>query len=125
MIAPLRSVRLLVNGVQAGQSMVPGRQTFHVSLQEGMNKLEAIVMDGSGKQAMVSMTVMADSRGPIVTLDMPVPEKTTSRMLTLSGNVQDMGSGVRGLTVNGETVATERGRRILERLCGFGAGSTR
>jgi hypothetical protein len=107
----IAEVRLLVNGVQAGQSMVPGRQTFHISLQEGMNKLEAIVMDGSGKQAMVSMTVMADSHGPIVTLDMPVPEKTTFRTLTLSGNVQDLGSGVRGLTVNGEMcVADAAGR---------------
>jgi hypothetical protein len=108
----IAEVRLLVNGVQAGQSMVPGRQTFHISLQEGMNKLEAIVMDGSGKQAMVSMTVMADSHGPIVTLDMPVPEKTTSKTLTLSGNVQDLGSGVRRLTVNGETVVADAAGRF-------------
>jgi hypothetical protein len=77
-----------------------------------MNKLEAIVMDGSGKQAMVSMTVMADSHGPIVTLDMPVPEKTTSKTLTLSGNVQDLGSGVRRLTVNGETVVADAAGRF-------------
>jgi hypothetical protein len=103
----IAEVRLLVNGVLAGQSMVSGRQTFHVSLQEGLNTLQAIAMDGSGKQAVATMTVRADSRGPIVTLDIPVPEKTTSKVLVVSGNVQDLGSGVRGLTVNGDAVATD------------------
>jgi hypothetical protein len=108
----IADVRLLVNGIAAGQSMVSGRQTFHVSLREGLNTLQAIAMDGSGKQAMVEMTVMADSRGPIVTLDTPVPEKTTSKTLTLSGNVQDLGSGVRRLTVNGETVVADAAGRF-------------
>jgi hypothetical protein len=103
----IADVRLLVNGVQAGQSMVPGRQTFRVSLQEGLNTLQAIATDNSGKQAMVSMTVMADSHGPILTLDTPLPRQTTSKVLIVSGNVQDLGSGVRSLTVNGDTVIAD------------------
>jgi hypothetical protein len=103
----IAEIRLLVNGVQAGQSMVPGRQTFHVSLQEGLNTLQAIATDNSGKQAMVEITVMADSHGPILTLDTPVPEKTTSKALVVSGSVQDLGSGVRSLMVNGDTVAAD------------------
>ncbi|MFA4931773.1 MAG: stalk domain-containing protein [Caldisericia bacterium] len=103
----IAEIRLLVNGVLAGQSMVPGRQTFHVSLQEGLNTLQAIAMDGSGKQAMVAMTVMADSHGPILALDTPVPEQTTNKLLVVSGNVQDPGSGVRSLMVNGDTAAAD------------------
>jgi hypothetical protein len=103
----IAEIRLLVNGVLAGQSMVPGRQTFHVSLQEGLNTLQAIATDNSGKQAMVAMTVMADSHGPILALDTPVPEKTTSKVLVVSGSVQDLGSGVGSLTINGDTVVAD------------------
>jgi uncharacterized Zn-binding protein involved in type VI secretion len=103
----IADVRLLVNGVLAGQSVVPGRQTFHVSLQEGLNTLQAVATDSAGKQAMVATTVMADARGPVVTLDTPIPEKTTSSMLVVSGDVQDPGSGVRSLTVNGDVVAAD------------------
>jgi hypothetical protein len=103
----IAEIRLLVNGTLAGQSMVPGRQTFHVSLQEGMNTLQAVATDSSGKQAMVATTVVADSRGPIVTLDLLPPGKTTAKMLTLSGSVQDAGSGIRSLTVAGTPVAPD------------------
>jgi hypothetical protein len=103
----IADVRLLVNGVLAGQSVVPGRQTFHVSLQEGLNTLQAVATDSAGKQAMVATTVIADARGPVLTLDTPVPEKTTSSMLVVSGTVQDLGSGVRSLTVNGDTVIAD------------------
>jgi hypothetical protein len=103
----IAEIRLLVNGTLAGQSMVPGRQTFHVSLQEGMNTLQAIATDSSGKQAMVATTVVADSRGPIVALDLLPPGKTTAKMLTLSGSVQDAGSGIRSLTVAGTPVAPD------------------
>jgi hypothetical protein len=103
----IAEVRLLVNGALAGQSMIPGRQTFHVSLQEGLNTLQAIATDGSGKQAMVATTVVADSRGPIVTVDPLPPSKTTAKMLTLSGTVEDTGSGIRSLTVAGAPVTPD------------------
>jgi hypothetical protein len=103
----IAEVRLLVNGALAGQSMIPGRQTFHVNLQEGMNTLQAVATDSSGKQAMVATTVRADSRGPVVTLDPVPPDKTTAKVLTLSGSVQDGGSGVRSLTVGGTPVVPD------------------
>jgi hypothetical protein len=103
----IAEIRLLVNGTLAGSSMTPGRQTFHVSLQEGLNTLQAIATDGSGKQAMVATTVVADSQGPVVTVDPLPPSKTTTKMLSLSGSVEDAGSGVRSLTVAGTSVAPD------------------
>jgi hypothetical protein len=103
----IAEVRLLVNGALAGSSMIPGRQTFRVSLWEGTNTLQAVATDGTGKQAMVATTVRADSLGPVVTLDPFPPNKTTAKVLTVSGAVQDAGSGVRRLTIAGAPVAPD------------------
>ncbi|MDO9100321.1 MAG: hypothetical protein Q7V53_06265, partial [Caldisericota bacterium] len=103
----LADVRLLVNGVLAGQTVLPGRQTFRVSLQNGANTLQAIATDSAGKQAMVATVINADAEGPVVTLDQPVPERSSSRELTLAGTVWDAGSGVRSMTLNDEPVMAD------------------
>jgi hypothetical protein len=103
----LADVRLLVNGILAGQTVVPGRQTFRVSLQNGANALQAIATDSAGKQAMVSTVINADAEGPVVTLDQPVPGRSSSRELTLAGTVWDAGSGVRSMTLNDEPLTAD------------------
>jgi len=99
----LADVRLLVNGVLAGQTMAPGLQTFHVSLQSGINTLQAVATDSTGKQVMVETTIYADAEGPVIVLS-PISASVSSAVLTIEGTVRDAVSGLRSFAINDEPI---------------------
>jgi len=96
-------VSILDNGIILVDPFQNGVLTYHIDLFEGENDLEVVAVDGARNAARARFTVVVDTHAPEIVLN-TVPVSVSSSSITLSGSVEDRGTGVHGLTINGVVV---------------------
>jgi len=78
----------------SGTADAGGQFSIPVTLAEGANTLRLQVQDGFGQQRTVLIPVIRDSTAPSVTLVGPSSGLVTNTNLSVTGTVEDAGSGV-------------------------------
>jgi hypothetical protein len=96
-------VSILDNGTVLIDPFQNGVLTYRIDLFEGQNDLEVVAVDGARNTARARFTVVVDTHAPEIALN-AVPVSVSSSSITLSGMVEDRGTGVHGLTINGVVV---------------------
>lgn len=104
-----------INGLPA--LVQDGAFSQPVILDEGQNTFVFTATDNAGLQTTVTRTVLLDTAAPALAVTSPVDDLITNiPALTIAGTVSDSGSGLEGVTVNGDAVQVTDGAFSLDVL---------
>ena len=98
----IADVGIFENGQRVGGSLTGGDIRVRLTLPDGRHELVIVAVDGVGNRTERAITLVVDTRPPVLTIDPPSSVSTAT--FTLTGSVIDAVSGLASLTVNGESV---------------------
>ena len=99
-----------------GEDVPPGAAFETVlELADGQYTVPVAAMDAAGNRGDASVSFAVDTAPPLLDVTAPAAGYITARPLTVRGTASDAGSGLQGVTVNGEPVTVgEDGSFALE-----------
>ena len=100
--ASIADVGVFENGVRVGGSSTGGDTHVRLTLSDGRHELVIVALDGAGNRTERAITLVVDTRPPVLTIDPPSSVSTAT--LTLTGSAVDAVSGLASLTINGDPV---------------------
>ncbi len=98
----IADVGIFENGQRVGGSFTGGELRVRLSLPDGQHQLVIVAVDGIGNRTERAITLVVDTRPPVLTIDPPASVSTA--MFTLTGSAVDAVSGLASLTINDEAV---------------------
>ena len=98
----IADVGIFENGQRVGGSFTGGELRVRLTLPDGRHELVIVAVDGVGNRTERAITLVVDTRPPVLTMDPPASVSTAT--FTLTGSAVDAVSGLTSLTINGEPV---------------------
>ncbi|MCX6084390.1 MAG: stalk domain-containing protein, partial [Caldiserica bacterium] len=98
----IADVGVFENGQRVGGSFTGGEIRIRLALPDGRHELVIVAVDSVGNRTERAITLVVDTRPPVLTLDPPSSVSTPT--FTLTGSAIDAGSGLASLAINGEPV---------------------
>jgi hypothetical protein len=98
----IADVGVFENGQRVGTSLTGGDIRIRLTLPDGRHELVIVAGDSYGNRTERAITLVVDTRPPVLTLD--PPSSVSSPTLVLTGSAVDAVSGLKSLTINGEPV---------------------
>ncbi|HEY2292365.1 MAG TPA: DNRLRE domain-containing protein, partial [Thermoanaerobaculia bacterium] len=99
---------LTVNGSQVTPNA--GSFTAQVNLKEGVNAIQVLATDSTGKQSLAQAVIVLDTHPPALTVDSPRPGSlTNSDTIRVEGQASDE-NGIARVAMGGAELALEGGR---------------
>jgi uncharacterized Zn-binding protein involved in type VI secretion len=95
-------VGVFENGQRVGGSFTGGEIRIRLTLADGRHELVIVAVDSVGNRTERAITLVVDTRPPVLTLDPPSSVSTPT--FTLTGSAIDAVSGLASLAINGEPV---------------------
>lgn len=99
---------VVMMSVKEGGSLIlagaPAVSPLVLKLTDGQHRLEVIAEDASGNKAGATINVLVDTKSPVIALTEPASDHVNSPTLHIAGTVVDEVSGLRSLTIGGDSV---------------------
>jgi hypothetical protein len=98
----IADVGIFENGQRVGGSSTGGDIRVRLTLPDGRHELVIVAVDGVGNRTERAITLVVDTRPPVLTIDPPSSVSTAT--FTLTGSAVDAVSGLASLTINNESI---------------------
>ncbi|MCE5193591.1 hypothetical protein LLF88_06640 [bacterium] len=98
----IADVGIFENEQRVGGSYTGGDIRVRLTLPDGRHDLVSVAVDGVGNRTERAITLVVDTRSPVLTID--PPSSVSKATFTPMGSAVDAVSGLASLTINGEPV---------------------
>jgi hypothetical protein len=110
----IADVGVFENGQRVGGSLTGGDVRTRLTLADGRHERVIVAVDSVGNRTERAITLVVDTRPPVLTLDPPSSVSTPT--FTLTGSAIDAVSGLASLAINGEPVVPYLDGSFSEKL---------